>query len=73
VICPAWGREPTKAAYRAFDDDGSLEFEFFLTRELGWRSVAAMRAGMSADEFLHWSIFYGREAQRRQLARAMRS
>lgn len=58
---------PTKAAYEAFDDDPSLEFDHMLTEKLGWRSVDEMRRGMSADEWLRWHVYYGRKAQRQEL------
>lgn len=32
-------------------------------------TVDRMRREMSSDEFLHWSIFYARDAQRKELAR----
>jgi hypothetical protein len=35
-------------------------------------TVARLRAEMSADEFMRWSIYYGRLAQREQMARAGR-
>lgn len=35
-------------------------------------TVARLRAEMSADEFLHWGIYYGRKAQREQMAAARR-
>ncbi len=44
-----------------------LEFEFYLAERLGMM-VADLRRRMSAAEYLGWSIFYGRKAQRAQLA-----
>ncbi|MDG4762427.1 hypothetical protein [Micromonospora sp. WMMD710] len=34
-------------------------------------TVARMRAEMSNDEYVHWSIYYARKAQRRQLQELM--
>jgi hypothetical protein len=41
-----------------------------LAEKLGWRSVDLMRREMSADEWLRWSIYYARKAQRQELERA---
>lgn len=53
-------------AYKAFEGDPSLEFDFFLADRLK-TTVAEMRETMSADEWLHWSIYHGRVAQKREL------
>lgn len=45
-----------------------MEFEYFLTLKLGWQTVEALRANMGHDEFVTWAVYFGREAQRRQLA-----
>lgn len=58
---------PGKAAYKAFEADSELEFEFFLAQKLGL-TVARLREEMSADEFVHWHIYYARKAQREELA-----
>ncbi|MFL6145581.1 MAG: hypothetical protein ACJ72N_27435 [Labedaea sp.] len=42
-----------------------LEFEFYLAQKLG-RTVAELRQ-MSQAEFLGWSVYYGRKAQRAEL------
>lgn len=60
---------PTKAAYKQFEADPELEFEFFLAQKLG-RTVAEMRASLSQAEFMHWGVFYARKAQRKELANA---
>lgn len=57
-------------AYLEFEENSDLEMEYFLTAELGWRSVARLRAGMSNDEFVRWQVFYARKAQRQELGRA---
>lgn len=44
-----------------------LEFEYYLAEQLG-KTVAEMRQ-MSGDEFTGWVVYYGRKAQREQLAR----
>jgi hypothetical protein len=38
--------------------------------KLGWRSVAEMLQGLSAEEYLHWCIYYGRKAQHMEMAAA---
>lgn len=57
---------PTKAVYLAMETDPTLEFEFFLAAKLG-RTVAELRT-MSGAEFTGWAVYYGRDAQRKQLA-----
>ena len=47
-----------------------LEFDHYLCEKLGWRSVALMRRGLTAAEYLSWTIYYGRKAQRAELAAA---
>jgi hypothetical protein len=42
------------------------EFEFYLAQKLGM-TVARLRAEMSNLEYVHWVIYYGRAAQRRQI------
>lgn len=55
---------PTKA----FEADPLIEFDHFLAQKLGM-TVARMRAEISAAEHLAWQVYYGREAQRRELVR----
>lgn len=45
-----------------------MEAEFFVAAELGWRSVEAMRLGLSNDEFVRWCVYFGRRAQRQEIA-----
>lgn len=52
--------------YLQFETDDELEMEFFVAEQLGM-TVAALRRDMSADEFLRWSVYFARKAQRRQL------
>jgi len=61
-------REPTKAAYERFEESPDLEFDHFLVEKLGWRSVAEMRRGMAAAEWLAWWVYFARKAQRQELA-----
>ena len=59
---------PTKAAYQKFEESPDLEFDYFLTEKLGWGSVERMRRGMPAAEWQAWWVYFGRKAQRRQVA-----
>lgn len=43
-----------------------LEFEFYLAERLRM-TVARLRREMSAREFMMWSVYYGRKAQRQEL------
>ena len=61
---------PTKAIYELMETNPEIEFDYYLTERLGWRSVAEMRRGMSAAEYHGWSIYYQRKAQRRELENA---
>lgn len=42
--------------------------EFYVAEKLGL-TVARLRAEMSNDEFLRWSIFFARKSQRDQVTR----
>lgn len=57
---------PRKATYQEMDQT-ELEFEFFLAGELKM-TVARLRQEMPAREFMQWSVYYGRKAQRQELA-----
>lgn len=59
---------PGKAAWLHLEDDPDLEFEFFLAAELGM-TVARLRAEMSNGEYVYWTRYYGRKAQREELER----
>lgn len=50
------------------ETDPTFEFEFYLAQKLG-RTVDELRL-MSAEEFTGWSVYYGRKAQRAELAAA---
>lgn len=59
---------PPKAIYMQMETRPELEFEFYLAQKLG-RTVAELRL-MSQSEFVGWSVYYGRLAQRQEIARA---
>jgi len=46
----------------------NLEFDFFLASELGM-TVKACQLAMSNMEYLRWQVYYGRKAQREELAK----
>jgi hypothetical protein len=50
-----------------FEDNPEKEWEFYIAQELGM-TVGEMRNKMSNLEFQQWLVFFGREAQRRELA-----
>jgi hypothetical protein len=52
---------------KALASDPDFEFEFFLGEKLGM-TVAQLRVDMGNDEFAHWAMYYGRKAQRNELA-----
>ena len=43
-------------------------FRYFLAEKLG-KGVREMEAMIGNDEYVKWTVFYGRKAQREQLAR----
>lgn len=47
-----------------------IEFEFYLAEKLG-RTVAELRATVGQDEYVGWTVYYGRKAQRQELAQKM--
>jgi hypothetical protein len=49
------------------ETDPELEFEYYLAAKLG-RTVTELRASLSNQEFVRWSVYYGRKAQQQQLA-----
>lgn len=49
-------------------NDPTLEFEHFLCHELGGMTVEEMRERMSNEEFVRWGVYFGRKAQREELA-----
>lgn len=50
-----------------FEADPESEFAFFLAAKLGM-TVGELNARMHNAEYVQWAVYYGREAQRRQLA-----
>ena len=59
---------PPKAAYKEFEQDKQLQFEFFLADKLGM-TVSRLRHEIDTDEFMRWSVYYARKAQSAELAR----
>lgn len=51
------------------DLDPTLEFEHFLAQKLGM-TRDELRERMSQAEFTDWQVYYGRKAQREELAMA---
>jgi hypothetical protein len=49
------------------ETEPETEFEFFLAAKLG-RTVAELQAGLSNVEWVGWQVYYGRKAQRDELA-----
>ena len=60
-------RKVDRTTYELFDARPDLEFDYYLTEKLGWRSVDAMRRGLPAAEYHEWKIYLARKAQQRQL------
>lgn len=56
-----------KAWYNLFEKDPEIEFAFFLTHKLGWKSVREMERGLNNLEYIGWAVYFGRIAQRREL------
>lgn len=55
--------------YLLMENDPSIEFEFYLAQKLG-KTVDQLRTEMSAEEFTGWSVYYGRLAQKNEIAMA---
>lgn len=49
-------------------ETGDLEFDFFLTEKLGYRTVGEMQRRMPYREYRQWGVYYGRIGQRKELA-----
>jgi hypothetical protein len=47
----------------------TAEFDHFLAQKLGM-TVGRLMADMSGDEYMRWSVYYGRMAQKQELAAA---
>lgn len=61
-------RVPTKAAYLELETTPALEFEFYLATQLHM-TVGRIRAEMTQEEFVMWSMYYQRQAQEMELDR----
>lgn len=48
------------------ETDPSLEFDHFLAQKLGM-TAARLRVQMSNQEYVEWSVYFGRKAQREEL------
>ncbi len=46
-----------------------LEFEFFLAEKLHM-TVRRLREELTAREYMQWGVYYGRKAQRQEMAAA---
>jgi hypothetical protein len=55
--------------YQAMETDPSIEFDHFLAQKLGM-TVEEMRHRMSQEEHTAWQVYYGRKAQREEIAMA---
>jgi hypothetical protein len=53
-------------AYLRFEAEPDEEFDHYLAQKLGM-TVARMRDEVSSDEWLRWSVYFGRKAQRQEL------
>jgi hypothetical protein len=62
---------PTRPPTKAFEDNSALEFDFYLAEQLHM-TVGEMRTRMANDEWVRWSVYYARKAQRQELARLRR-
>ena len=49
------------------ETNSDIEFDFYLAQHLGM-TVATMRASLSNDEYVGWSVYFGRKAQRQEMA-----
>lgn len=57
---------PTRRRTKALASDDALEFEFYIADRLGM-TVERMRREMTEAEFLHWTMYHARKAQRAEL------
>lgn len=62
-------RVPRKAAWIRFETDPEFHFDFFLAERLRM-PVAELQTRITMDEWVAWSVYYGRQAQDRELAKA---
>lgn len=57
---------PRKATWLRFETDSSFHFDFYLAEKLG-KTVDEIRR-MPAEQWMQWSVYYGRRAQQQELA-----
>jgi hypothetical protein len=57
---------PRKATWLRLETDPAFNFSFFLAAKLG-KTVGEIER-MPNREWLDWSVYFGREAQRQELA-----
>ena len=50
------------------EDSPDLEFDYFLAERLHM-TVARLRQELSGQEWIEWTVYYGRKAQRAELER----
>lgn len=53
--------------YLRMETTDGIEFDYYLAEKLG-RTVAEMRATVSNAEYVGWSVYFGRKAQRQEMA-----
>lgn len=58
---------PRRRHTKALATDSELEFEFFLAHELK-TTLSTIRL-MDNAEFIHWAMYFGRIAQKKELAK----
>lgn len=56
--------------YHEMERDGDVEWEFYIAQKLGM-TVQDMCERMSNEEFEQWKVYWGRVAQKRELAEKM--
>lgn len=57
---------PRKATFKQMETT-DLEFEFFLAEQLHM-TVTRLRREMPAQEYMQWGVYFGRKAQKQELA-----
>ncbi len=50
------------------ESDSGTEFDHYLAEKLGM-TVGELQRRMSAEEWMRWSVYYGRKAQRIEMER----
>lgn len=63
---------PPKAVYLEWERNSDEEFEHFLAEKLSM-TVQRMRREMPAAEFVRWTVYYARKAQRQELEAGRRA